>query len=249
MHEDLILFTIGVECTCQGLYDRIYAPLYQDETAGATTTKTLWEQGRRSSIAYIDKDGREFYANCSCCTEYHSWKLAHKDLSAHLQKLADQPRYYSVTDEIVEVVENGDKVVYKNTIRALKGAPKGECLKIASTSGPHPYVCDACDALRRGRHSQLNRKLQRATTLRNPRGQEDRATKVGVVHKHCSKQHLENAIQLKRNENKTQNQKLLRLSKSNEKLLHDSWTTDPTLKSFLRLCFNLCKTTSCHNLI
>ena len=44
---------------------------------------------------------------------------------------------HSVT-EIIEVVENGDKVVYKNTIQALKGAPKGECLKIALTSGQHP---------------------------------------------------------------------------------------------------------------
>ena len=134
---------------------------------------------------------------------------------------------------MIEVVENGDKIVYKNTIRALKGAPKGECLKIASTSGQHLYVCDACDALRHGRHSQLNRKLQCAITLCNPRNREDRATKVSVVHKHCSKQQLEKAIQLKKNETKTQKQKLLRLSKSSEKLLHDSWTTDPTLKVFL----------------
>ena len=139
-NEELILFTIGVECTCQGLYDRIYAPIYQDETAGATTAKKLWEDGRRSEIAYIDNEGREFYTTCSCCTEYSSWKVAHKGLSTNLQKLADQPRYYSVTNEMIEVVENGDKIVYKNTIRALKGAPKGECLKIASTSGQHPYV-------------------------------------------------------------------------------------------------------------
>lgn len=238
-NEDLILFTIGVECTCQGLYNRIYAPIYQVATAGATTAKRLWEDGRRNQITYIDKEGREFYTSCSCCTEYSSWKVAHKDLSADLQKLADQQRYYSVTNEIVEVVENGVKLVYKNTIRALKGAPKGECIKIASTSGQHPYVCNACDALRHGRHSQLNRKLQRATTLRNPRDREDRATKVGVVHKHCSKQHLEKAIQLKKTETKIQKQKLLQLSKSNEKLLHDSWTTDPTLKSFFKTLLQL----------
>ncbi len=118
----------------------------------------------------------------------------------------------------------------------MKGAPKGECLKIASTSGPHPYVCDA---LRYGSLSQLNRKLQRATTLRNPRDREDRATKDGVVHKYCSKQHLEKAIQVKKNETRTQKQKLLRLSKSNEKLLHDSWTTDPTLKSFFKTLLQL----------
>ena len=199
----------------------------------------MWEDGRRSGTAYIDKDGREFHINCSCCTDYRSWKQAHKDLSANLQKLADQPRYYRVTDEIVQVIENGDKVVYKSTIRALKDAPKGECLNIASTSGPHPYVCDACDALRHGRHSQLNRKLQRATTLHNPRDREDRATKAGVVHKHCSKQHIENAIQLKRQEIKIQNQKLLRLTKYNEKLLHDSWITDPTLKSFFKTLLQL----------
>ena len=177
--------------------------------------------------------------SCSCCTKYSSWKVAHKELSADLQKLADQPRYYSVIHEIIEVVRNGDKVVYKNTIRALKGAPKGECLKTASTSGKHPYVCDACDALRHGRHSQLNRKLHRATKLCNPGDQEDRATKVGVVHKHCSRQQLEKAIQLKNSENKAQNQKLVRLSKSNEKLLHDSWTSDPTLKSFFKTFLQL----------
>ena len=90
-NEDLILFTIGVECTCQGLHDRIYAPLYQDETAGATTGKRLWEDGR-SEIAYVDNKGCEFYTTCSCCTEYSSWKVAHKGLSADLQKLANQPR-------------------------------------------------------------------------------------------------------------------------------------------------------------
>ena len=160
--EDLLLLTIGVECTRQSLYDRIYAPIYQDKTAGATTAKKLWEDGRRSKIAYIDKDGREFYTNCSCCTEYHSWKVAHKDLSADLQKLADQPRYYSVTDEVIEAVENGNKVVYKNTIRALKGAPKGECLNLPQHLVDIPiYVMFVMHSGMEGIASQLNRKLQR----------------------------------------------------------------------------------------
>ena len=100
------------------------------------------------------------------------------------------------------MIIDGDEAVYKCTIWALKGASKGKCLKVASTSGKHPYVCDACDALRHGRHSQLNRKLQCATTLRYPRDQEGRATQVGVVHKHCSRQ--VKAIQLRKIE---QNQK------------------------------------------
>ena len=54
-----MLFTIGIECACQGLYDRMYASLYQDETSGATTAKKLWEDGRISKIAYIDRDGRD----------------------------------------------------------------------------------------------------------------------------------------------------------------------------------------------
>ena len=65
------------------------------------------------NYCYIDNEGREFYTTCSCCTEYSSWKVAHKGLSADLQKLAN---------EMIEVVENGDNV-YKNMIRALKGAP------------------------------------------------------------------------------------------------------------------------------
>ena len=137
----------------------------------STTIKQLGQLLQKSCgkmvgaiLVTSDNDGREFYTNCSCCAEYHTWKIAH-ELSANLQKLADQPRYYSVTDETVEVIIDGDKVVYKCTIQTLKGASKGKCLKVASTSGKHPYICDACDALRHGRHSQLNRKLQCATTL------------------------------------------------------------------------------------
>ena len=115
------------------------------------------------------------------------------------------------------------------------GAPEGKCLGNASTSSEHPYICDACEALRHGRHSQLNRKLQRAGNLRHPRSEEARATKSGVNHKHCSKQQLQNAIQIKQNEKKTRSQKVVQLSKAN----HNSWTGDPTLKSFFRTLLNL----------
>lgn len=84
------------------------------------------------------------------------------------------------------------------------GAPEGKCLGNASTSSEHPNICDACEALRHGRHSQLNRKLQRAGKLCHPRSEEARATKSGVNHKHCSRQQLQNAIQIKQNEKKIQ---------------------------------------------
>ena len=136
-------------------------------------------------------------------------------------------------------MENGETKTYTKTIRALMDAPADKCLGTASTSGQHPYICDACEALRHGRHSQLNRKLQRAAKLQHPRSQEARATKRGVVHKHCSRQQLQSAIHIKQNEKKIQNQKLVRLSKANEKLLQNSWTGDPTMKSFFRTLLSL----------
>ena len=36
------------------------------------------------------------------------------------------------------------------TIRALSGAPLGPYTKVAKVDGPHPYTCDACNALVHG---------------------------------------------------------------------------------------------------
>ena len=86
-------------------------------------------------------------------------------------------------------------------IRALKGAPKGKCLKIASTSG----MCVML-VMHSGMEGIVG-STESAITLRNSRDREDRATKVGVVHRHCSKQQKKPF----KNETNTQNQKLLRL--------------------------------------
>ena len=81
-NEELI-FTIGVECTCTTGYMRLSTKM---KLLGQPPLE-LWEDGR-SEIAYIDNEC-EFYTTCSCCTEYSSWKVAHKGLSTNLQKLAD----------------------------------------------------------------------------------------------------------------------------------------------------------------
>ena len=36
------------------------------------------------------------------------------------------------------------------TIRALSAAPLGQCTRVAKRDGPHPYTCNACDALVHG---------------------------------------------------------------------------------------------------
>ena len=79
-------------------------------------------------------------------------------------------------------------------MRALSGAPLGECMKTAKDSGTHPYTCDACNALAHGKSSVLNCRLQRNNVLKHPRSEDECALKSGVNHKFCS-DHLHVALQ------------------------------------------------------
>lgn len=71
----------------------------------------------------------------------------------------------------------------------MPGASKGECKKIASTKGSHPYICDACHSLRTGCSNSLLHRLNRATSLKNPRGTL-RDGKSGVRNKYLSKSEI-----------------------------------------------------------
>ena len=67
----------------------------------------------------------------------------HRTEAELLQKIANVPCYYRVCDEQIKVFDK----TYRGTIRALHMAPKGECSGVAYKSGPHPYTCEACEAL------------------------------------------------------------------------------------------------------
>ena len=119
------------------------------------------------------------------------WKSNHTKLARCIQEQADQPLLYQILpSEQVSIEVDGKKINYTGTIRALPASPKGACMGTAITSGPHPFTCQACDALIHGKSSPLNRRLQRNDTLKNPCSVQSRATKRGVNHKYCSKEHL-----------------------------------------------------------
>lgn len=129
-------------------------------------------------------------------------------------------------------------MVYNKTIRALKGAPQGLCTGIAYPSGKHPFTCESCYSLST---SQLNRKPHQLSSLKHPREEISWATKSGLVHKFCSKQAVEYALQSHRSQSKSQEQKIIRLSWVKEKLLLPAWNTDPTTKSFIKVLLGLLK--------
>ena len=137
--------------TCQGVYDRQFAPLYEDRNSGATTAKKLWIEPKS-----------EF--ECQCCHSYLEWKEKRPTLATALQQVADQPTVYSIIPcERVRVVVDGKTVEYIGTIRALAGAPNGACTGEASTGGHHKFTCDNCNALVHGKSSALLHKLNRAS--------------------------------------------------------------------------------------
>ncbi len=176
-----------VDVPCQGIYDRKYTPLHGDRTAGVTTAKKLWnDDGREKIISYIDSN-KQFMVDCTCCASFQQWKKIHPVKSRQLKQIADKPLYYRIYPN--EKLTLPHQPHYVGTIRALPGAPMGECGGIASSTGFHPYTCIACNALIHGKTSVLNRKLVRCMTLKNPRSNEDHASKVGVSHKYCSAQH------------------------------------------------------------
>ena len=150
---------------CQGLYDRRFADLHSDGSAGTTTAKKLWEDGRKVGEldSYDTPNGSELRISCDCCSSYSSWKKTHPNSAVELQRIADSPCYYEVCDEEVEVFVDGQRQVFWCTIRALSQAQKGACTGIACTEGKHPYTCEACDALQHGKSSQLLRRLNRVS--------------------------------------------------------------------------------------
>ena len=131
------------------------------------------------------------------------------------------PIYYKVCDER----ENIYDTTYQGTIGALHMAPKGECSGIASSTGPHPFTCDACEALQRSKSSQLLHKLWCATKLKHPRSEQNRAGNSGISHKFCSKKQITSALQKRKMTYDLQSMKVISLSKANQKLLSNSLKT------------------------
>ena len=153
-----------------------------------------------SQCWYEQDNGEKFQTVCSCCTNYSAWKQNHKEHAQALQSIADKPCYYRICDDDVRVLKNGTEHLYSGTIRALASAPKGECLKTASNIGPHPYTCDACEALQHDKSSQLLRKFNRLSTLKYPRDECPR--RKGVQHKYRNKAALTTALQKSVSDNK-----------------------------------------------
>ena len=222
---------------CQGLFDRKFEILYDDGNAGATTAQKLWTDKRQKESDGIicTSDNQKVVVICDCCTRYTEWKGKHQIAAKLLQKAADIPCYYTISDEQITVGVH----TYKNTIRALHLAPKGPCKGLAYKFGPHPYTCDACEALQHGKNSPLLHKLGRAAKLKHPRTVQNRATQCGVSHKYCSKEHLEIALQNRALVNKTQKKKITQLEIENQKLLLDSWKHNATTRPFVEQLLKL----------
>ena len=224
---------------CQGLFDRKFEILYSDGNAGATTALKLWtdkhQEGSDGKIS--TSDNQEVNVICDCCKSYSEWKNTHQSAAQLLQKIADIPCYYKISEEQIRVGTQ----TYQNTIRALHMAPKGACMGTAITSGPHPYTCDACEALQHGKSSQLLHKFRRESMLKHPRTAEDRATYSGVKHKYCSKEHIEMALLSRKvhGKAKAQVKKINQLTTANQKLLLESWKSNTTARPFVEQLLKL----------
>ena len=223
---------INKDVPCKGVYSREYEAFHLDGSQGCTTSRKLWEDGRKS------EHNCQLYpsTSCICCTNYSQWKQSHPELAKQLERHANVPVYYkSYPHEQVSVTIDGEDIRYMGTIRALNQSPLGACTEKASSMGKHPYVCNACNALVKGKTSTLRRKLLRDKLLTNPRSETDRATKRGVSHKFCSTEHLQFALQARRSSERVQREKQISLSESNKKLLHDSWHLNPTTKPYVEM--------------
>lgn len=216
-------FCIILDVACQGVFDRKFAQFYNDLTAGTTNTLKLWKERSPNSSYY-----------CECCSTFQKWKLTHPQEYSKLAKHANTSIYYqSCPEEKVSVTLDGsNKVDFTGTIRALHGAPLGACTGFASTAGPHPYTCDACNSLVHGKTSSLNRKYIRSLGLKNSRFDDKRATKVGVSHKFCTPEELKVALQVRKFNQAS-------LHSSFNKLLHDSWHNFDSAKPFVKTLITL----------
>ena len=191
----------GTKVPSLGVYDRKYAVLHNDITAGGTNAKKLWEDGRKnnnnhSATTVSEHQTSTTTCECTCCSTFVEWKKNHPVLAKQLQLIADQPVYYQLfPNETIKFSLGREESLYKGTIRALSRAPLGKCMESAKDSGAHPYTCDACNALIHGKTSVLNRRLQRNQVLKYPRSEDERALKSGVNHKLCSADQLQVALQ------------------------------------------------------
>ena len=145
------------------------------------------------------------------------------------------PCHYRICNETVTI----GATTYETTIRAMHLAPEGACKGVALKSGPHPYICDACESLQHGKSSQLLHKLGRASKLKHPRTEQDRATHRGVNHRYCSKEHLEMALQSRAVQNKAHIKKITQLEVENRKLLLESWNHNATARPFIEQLLKL----------
>lgn len=123
-------------------------------------------------------------------------------------------------------------VQYSHTIRALPGSTKGECKQIASTGGPHPYVCDSYNALVHDKSSQLLRKYSRMDILKYPSGVQ-RAGKRGVIMKYVAREELEERVRINKIERKTDIMKIKNLEIEQQRSLQAAWRDNETLRPFI----------------
>ena len=90
---------------CQGLFDRKFEILYDDGNAGATTAQKLWtdKHQKESDGIICTSDNQKVVVICDCCTRYTEWKGKHLIAAKLLQKAADIPCYYKISDEQITV--------------------------------------------------------------------------------------------------------------------------------------------------
>ena len=179
------------EC-CGVCSRRKFVELNKDRCVGCTTAKAIWENAKSSDplSTHIHDGEITISIHCTCCIVYKDWKrttpMNLRNYSSILQ-YADKPFHYTVCpDKQVKMLEQGKLVMHTGTIYSTK------CAGIACTNGDHPYMCAHCFELTHGKSSLL-KKFNRSKTLKNPRCNDLRATKRGVVHKFCSASQITNA--------------------------------------------------------
>ena len=112
-HHPFYIMWAGDAVPCQGLWDRCYSPLYNDTTTGTTTAKKLWEDYRQNACSESLKPIEEanICIQCTCCESYSKWKKSHSVEADKLQRIANAPFYYAVTDEHIVVKSNNDTMM------------------------------------------------------------------------------------------------------------------------------------------
>ena len=191
--------------------------------------KKIWEATRKEGDA-LDLDAN---ISCKCCKNYKTWKQNHPEDSHKLNEHALIPFHYRVyPNKTVKVTEAEREVTYVGTIHSIN------CSNTALTHGKHPYQCSFCFSLL-NKNSSLVRKFNRSKTLKHPRSDSSRATKIGVTHKYCSLDSIESALQVKSMQTKMEKQKSEKLNTKIEKILNDSWHKNNAVAPFLQSLHSL----------